>query len=796
MPVASGPTVLVVFGATGDLMSRKIVPAVRYLRGRGLLPERFRVLGLSRRDWDDDEFRAHVRGILEEKEGCLPDDLETAALLDSFCYHKVEFTDDEAYRTLAERLAAIDEVWGVCASKLFYLAVPPESYRVIFERLAASGLTRSCSDRTGWTRVLVEKPFGKDAATARGLDELLGSLFREEQIYRIDHYLAKEMLQGILAFRFSNNLFELGWNAESIASIEIALFETLGVEERSDFYDGVGALRDVGQNHLLQMLALVTMERPVSLGAAAVRARRAELLRSLAPMSAEGVARDTYRAQYEGYRAIAGVAPDSGTETYFKVRLRLGAARWGGVPITIEAGKRMGPVRKEIVVNFRHPHPCLCSGEHHRHNRVVFTLEPDESIRISFWTKRPGVEHELEERTFDFFLYEKEETSQYVEEYAKLLLDAVRGDQTLFVSTEEVRAMWAFIDPVCEAWRAGAVPLASYEPDTDRVAVAADEALEARASAGTIARRVGVVGLGRMGAGIVRNLMEHGWEVAGWNRSPGPVVELESEGMAGAASLADLVAGLDAPRTLWLMVPPGAAVDTLLFGAEGAEGLIALLEPGDTVIDGGNSYFEDAPRRAERLAEAGISFLDCGTSGGPGGARHGACLMIGGRVEDFRPLEPLFSDLALPDGYRHFEGHGAGHFVKMVHNGIEYGMMQAIAEGFAVMHASDFDLDLIRVADVYQHGSVIESRLVGWLEEAFQTHGDAMDGVSGAVGRTGEGEWTLRTAERLGVDARVIRSALEFRRESERDPSYAGRLLTAMRNRFGGHALGGDGPTP
>jgi 6-phosphogluconate dehydrogenase len=260
----------------------------------------------------------------------------------------------------------------------------------------------------------------------------------------------------------------------------------------------------------------------------------------------------------------------------------------------------------------------------------------------------------------------------------------------------------------------------------------------------------------------------------------------ENGSIEGVYSLADLVAALEPPRTIWLMLTAGKPNDQVLFG-EG--GLVELLEPGDVVIDGGNSYYRDAAGRAERLAEHGIHFMDCGTSGGPAGARTGACLMIGGHEEDFGRLEALFADIALPDAYRFFEGHGAGHFVKMVHNGIEYGMMQAIAEGFQIMRMSEYELDLTAVADVYQHGSVIESRLVGWLGEAFELHGEALEGVSGMVGHTGEGEWTVRTADEMGLEARVIRGALEFRKESERDPSYAGQVLSALRNRFGGHAM-------
>jgi 6-phosphogluconate dehydrogenase len=234
------------------------------------------------------------------------------------------------------------------------------------------------------------------------------------------------------------------------------------------------------------------------------------------------------------------------------------------------------------------------------------------------------------------------------------------------------------------------------------------------------------------------------------------------------------------------MVPAGAPVDEVLFG-EG--GLMESLEPGDTVIDGGNSRFTDTQRRAPLVTERGVRFLDVGTSGGPGGARNGACLMIGGKREDFDRLEQLWRNTSVRDGYRFFDGHGAGHFVKMVHNGIEYGMMQAIAEGFALMRASDLGIDLDAAAEIYNRGSVIESRLVGWLEEAFDLFGQDLAGVSGGVAHTGEGAWTVEAAEGLGVEVRVIADSLEFRRRSVDMPSYTGQVLSALRNRFGGHAV-------
>lgn len=788
--ISLAPTVLVVFGTTGDLMARKVVPSLFYLREKGLLPDRLAVIGFGRRDWDDHTLRSHVQEILGNAAPAADED-QIDEFVRMFEYQRGEFDQIDSYRETAEHAQRIQDRWGVCANRLFYLAVPPTHYEQIFRNLHDSGLTAGCSLEEGWTRVLVEKPFGDDLESARELDTLLGSLFREEQIYRIDHYLAKEMLQGIVNFRFANNLFEAEWNRDAIERIDVTLLESIGAEKRGAFYDQVGALRDVGQNHLLQMLALVTMDQPPSRHADDIREARAELIESLQPLTAGEVARHTFRAQHAGFRDIDGVADDSQTETYFKIRTRMTGARWAGVPVTLESGKRMGHACKHIVVHMRHPHPCLCEPGAHHTNRIVFTLEPSDRIEIAFYAKRPGFENEVEERRFSFFLYEKEEKAQYVEEYAKLLYDAMRGDQTLFVSTREVDAGWRFIDPIVEAWQDGAVALETYEPGTAEVTERAEAAVSDAASSG----RVGVIGLGKMGAGLARNLMDHGWHVVGYNRTHSVAEGMRRDGLLPAETLPDLVAALEAPRVIWLMLTAGAPVDLMLFGDGERAGLVDLLAPGDVVIDGGNSLHVDALARAERLSEAGIGFVDCGTSGGPAGARNGACLMIGGDREVFDRLEPMFADVASPGAYRFFPGHGAGHFVKMVHNGIEYGMMQAIAEGFEVMYASGYDLDLEEVADLYQHRSVVESRLVGWLREGYAELGNELEGVSGVVGHSGEGAWTIVAAQELGVPVPVIEASLQARVDSEAEPRYAGKVLTTLRDRFGGHGLGpGGGP--
>jgi glucose-6-phosphate 1-dehydrogenase len=778
----TAPTVLVVFGATGDLVKKKIIPALYLLHRQQKLPKHFILLGYSRKPWSDEDFREHARQIL----GGVGSDEERISFLEKLSYQQGQFDDDVSYQGLEDRLAVIDASWKICANKLFYLAIPPELYGGILNHLKASKLTEGCSAEEGWTRVIVEKPFGRDLATAEALDMSLAELFKEEQIYRIDHYLAKEMLQNILTFRFANNLFEETWNSRNIERIDIRLLETLGVEERGAFYDGVGALRDVGQNHLLQMLALTVMDRPADFSADSIRQKRADSLKEvLMPLTEVDIRHQTFRAQYDGYQDISGVKKNSATETYFLIETMLQGQRWGGVTVTLESGKRLERAEKEVVVTFKHPTPCLCPEGQHIQNRVVFQLEPDDGIQIYFWSKKPGLTTDTEERAINFSLYDDRERSQYVEEYAKLLQDCIAGDQSLFVSTEELREMWRFIDPVNHAWEQNLVPMAEYIPDSHAVRAAAIKAIEHERQLHVASHQVGIVGLGKMGAGLATQLLENNWQVVGYNRSPEPRARLAELGLKSADSARALVEQLAMPRVIWLMLPAGVVVDDFLFGEQG---LAALLEPGDTVIDGGNSYYKDAALRAKKLKERGINFIDAGISGGPAGARYGACLMIGGEEATYQQLEPLFKAVSLPGAYQWFNGIGAGHFVKMIHNGIEYGMMQAIAEGFAVLKAASYELDLRDVATIYNNGSVIESRLVGWLKQAFVLHGPALADVTSTIAHTGEGAWTVEAAKELNIPAKIIEASLQFRIDSAKDPSYAGKVVSALRGQFGGHA--------
>lgn len=778
------PSIFVIMGVTGDLASKKIIPSLWHLYQHDLLPKSLSVIGFARRTLSNIEFEKLVRDavvthtIHEIKE----EDLSHFFAL--FSYHTGTFEDGVTFQTLADRISDVERSWGVCANKLFYLATPPSSYEPILKNIASVKLNIPCGEDLGWSRLLIEKPFGTNLGTAEELQSLLSSYFKEEQMYRIDHYLFKEIVQGINNFRFSNNLFENTWDNTTIERIDIRLLESIGVETRGSFYDSIGTLRDVGQNHLLAMLSATAMEYPFGMEARAVQNNRADILGMLSPWTGKTLRKNTSRAQYKGYKDIDGVNKSSETETYFALKTELVHSRWQGVPIYMEAGKRMAEARKEIVVTLKHPQKCLlCEIGPHEPNRIVFRLEPNDEIVIHFWMKKPGFEQIVEERVFSFFLYEKETKVQYVEEYAKIIYAAMVGNQSSFISSGEVKASWKFVDPIIEAWKRNNVLLASYKPDTTPSSSILNTASEVLKEYKQTGREIGIVGLGKMGSNLARQLHAKGYEVIGFNRSPDATKKLESEGVLGAYSLREFIDKLSKPRTIWLMVPYKSVDDVL-------KELSPLLEKDDTIIDGGNSPYKESIRRSKELALKNIHFLDVGVSGGPSGARTGACVMVGGEKELYEKYERLFRDMSVSEGFGYMGTSGAGHFVKMVHNGIEYGMMQAIGEGFEIIKKSPFAPGLHAVAEIYNHGSVITSRLVGWLADAYKKFGDELNAeecCSGKVSHSGEGQWTVDAAREFGVPATIIAGALEFRKQSQDNPSYTGQVVSALRHEFGGH---------
>lgn len=453
-PPASHPTIFTIFGITGDLASRKLLPALLTLYAKRLMPPRFSIIGFSRRSFTREEFREYIRGRLKIQPGEFREE-DVKHFLDHISYEQGLFNDPRAYARLAERLKSIDDRWGQCSNKLFHLSIPPDLYEGILNHVHSSGLSLPCADDTGWTRILIEKPFGNNFETAKSLDRLLGKLFKEEQIFRIDHYLAKEAMQNILAFRFSNMIFEPLWNREYLDKIHIKLFEKAGMEGRGAFYDPIGALKDVGQNHMLQMLALVTMEKPKSFESKAIRKERARVLSKLNIIRRRSLASNAIKGQYAGYIAEQGVSPQSETETYFRIKATINSGRWKSMPIYLESGKGFAESKAEVDVYFK------SARKNEVRNILTFRIQPDEGIKIRFLVKRPGYGFEVEPKTLKFKYADVQSFGDIPADYERLIYDAIIGDQTLFTSTDEIMSSWKFITGLLEGWKD--LPLIKYE---------------------------------------------------------------------------------------------------------------------------------------------------------------------------------------------------------------------------------------------------------------------------------------------------------------------------------------------
>jgi len=456
------PTIIVIFGITGDLVKKKILKALYHLYRKKRLPSKFRVYGFSRRDYNNDKLLAYLKDIMVSENFKEPEKYDS--FLNAFSYVRGDFFEKEAYGRLAKLLGQIDGQWSICSNKLYYLAVPPKSYSDIITNLHQTGLTKPCSPEEGWTRVILEKPFGTDLQTALALDKQLGSLFKEEQIYRVDHYLAKETVKNILVFRFSNSFLSPAWNNKYIEKITVRLFEKLDVQGRGNFFDKVGSLRDVGQNHMLQLLGLFLMETPEKFGPEEIKKKRSEALSSLAIMTDEEVGKKTKRGQYQGYLSEKGVASDSQTETYFQIEANSKLPDFKGVPLILESGKAMGQELIEVVVTFKETPMCLYEVEGEQKNTLHYHLRPDEKISMKFLAKKPGFTNDIVEHELGFNYKEAYHKEAFIDDYESLLYDIIRGDQTLFVSTKEIFSQWRFIEPIIKVWNANKKPkLMLYE---------------------------------------------------------------------------------------------------------------------------------------------------------------------------------------------------------------------------------------------------------------------------------------------------------------------------------------------
>jgi glucose-6-phosphate 1-dehydrogenase len=471
MPSADEPFALVIFGASGDLTRRKLMPALWSLYSARTLPEPFVILAVSRTAMSDDEFRTRVReSVMEFARVKPPSEHVWQRFASSLFYLSGDPGDPALYHQLEAKLKELEARHGGAPNRLFYCATPPSLYDDIVQNLGTSGLARR---EGGWTRIVIEKPFGRDYASAHALNEQLAAVFSEDQVYRIDHYLGKETVQNILVLRFANGILEPLWSRVHVHHVQITVAEDIGVENRGAYYEEAGALRDMVQNHMLQLLCLIAMEPPVTFDAAPVRDEKNKVMRAIRPIDPARVDDVAVRGQYTagfvggrpvpGYRQEKGVAPESRTETYAALKLQVDNWRWAGVPFFLRTGKRLPKRASEIVIRFhRTPHMIFRrSPSGVEPNIMIIRIQPDEGISLTVAAKTPGPDLELGAVTMDF-RYGEVFGGQSPEAYERLLLDVIHGDATLYARADWVEQAWAILQPVLDAWAERGEP-APYE---------------------------------------------------------------------------------------------------------------------------------------------------------------------------------------------------------------------------------------------------------------------------------------------------------------------------------------------
>jgi len=460
------PCAVVMFGASGDLAKRKLLPALYDLAVHACLAPRFRLLGFARSEMSDDQFRSITTQAITKKEGAGASEQKREDFVKQVRYFQGDYDNPESFRRLGERLEQLDREGQLGGNRLFYLATPPEVYPHVVEQLGRAGLAKPKGNGS-WTRIIIEKPFGRGGASARALNARVLSVFDESQVYRIDHYLGKETVQNLLVFRFGNGIFEPLWNRNYVDHVQITAAESLGVERRAAFYETAGALRDMIQSHVLQLMSLVAMESPATFDATSVRNEKIKILQSIRPLEAESVWKSVVRGQYgpgnlqgttvPGYRQEPGVKPDSATETFVALKFMVDNWRWSGVPFYLRSGKRMPRPATEIAIRFKQAPHMVFQGNNIEPNSLILNIQPDEGISLSFGAKSPGSQMEIRPVTMDF-QYRQAFGGGSREAYATLINDCIRGDATLFDRADSVEAAWGLVDPILKAWQSASAP--------------------------------------------------------------------------------------------------------------------------------------------------------------------------------------------------------------------------------------------------------------------------------------------------------------------------------------------------
>lgn len=459
----NSPFVTVIFGGTGDLAQHKLIPALFSLFKQKALGQDFFIVGFARRSFTDSEY-AHMLGDSSE----LHSDPVWSDFAQNIYYQQGMFDETQGYDELIKKLNVFDEKVGACITRLFYLATPPDNYLSILENLKQSKLSEGCGQGSEkWTRIAIEKPFGRDLETAKELDMKLSDIFEEEQIYRVDHYLGKETVQNMIAFRFANNIFEPVWNKEHIDHVQITFAQDEGIDKRGKFFDGVGYLRDIAQNHLLQLLATVAMEQPTSFSKEGVRDARAAAIKAIRPINPDKVSESVVRGQFKGYLDEPGVVENSQTETFVAMKLFVDTPRFEEVPFYVRAGKKMPKEVIEISIVFIQTCHLLFKeyGCPEIGNVLTIRIQPDEGIKLRVIAKSPGSKIALGAVDMSFS-YDQAFGSHGIDAYEKLLLDILHGDQMLFNRSDELESSWKLISQVLEGWENEGEKVLEYEPGT------------------------------------------------------------------------------------------------------------------------------------------------------------------------------------------------------------------------------------------------------------------------------------------------------------------------------------------
>ncbi|MBI3175537.1 MAG: glucose-6-phosphate dehydrogenase [Chloroflexi bacterium] len=454
-------TSIIIFGASGDLTQRKLIPSLLNLSIKGRMPKKFSIVGFGGTAFSDDEFRAHLLNGAKEFAEFKFTDAEWSAFAPNLHYVQGKYAEAADFQRLNENLKGLE---AGDANRLYYMALPPSLFPVIIDNLDATG---QLHENGGWRRVVLEKPFGTDLASAVKLNQQVHKALNENQIYRIDHYLGKETVQNILFTRFANTIFEPIWNRNYIDHVQITVAEKVGLEHRAGFYDGVGVLRDMFQNHLMQLLTLVAMEPPASFSAAHLRNEKVKVLSAIKPMTPEEVAVNTVRAQYKGYREEPEVKPNSTTPTYAALRLFINNWRWKGVPFYLRSGKHLAEKQSQIIIQFKEPPLSMFPMQTMKPNLLVLYLQPDEGVHLRFEAKAPDTVSEARSVDMEFHYAEAFGKTAIPEAYERLLLDALQGDASLFTRADEVETAWSLIDPILQTWEQHQTPsLGIYKPSS------------------------------------------------------------------------------------------------------------------------------------------------------------------------------------------------------------------------------------------------------------------------------------------------------------------------------------------